>query len=56
MPNIELECKDCKKKFDFPERDQEFYESKGYTPPKRCKDCREINKQKKEKGGDRKNR
>lgn len=35
-----LVCVGCQDEFEFTERDQEFYEEKGYTPPKRCKTCR----------------
>lgn len=45
MPDQTLVCKDCGDEFVFTENDQAFYEEKGYTPPKRCKKCRAINKQ-----------
>jgi hypothetical protein len=41
-----LECKDCGKSFVFSAKDQAFFDRQGFTPPKRCKPCREINKQK----------
>lgn len=39
---IKITCRECGKKFDITERDVEFYKSKGFYPPKRCKHCREI--------------
>lgn len=41
-------CKDCGIEFVWPAKDQDFYASQGFTPPKRCKDCRE--KKKRERG------
>lgn len=43
-----IKCCDCGKDFTFPVRDQEFFKQKGFTPPKRCKPCRQINKAKKD--------
>lgn len=40
MADINLKCRDCGDDFDFPEKDQEFYQEKGYLPPVRCKACR----------------
>ncbi len=40
MQDKEISCKDCGKTFTFTARDQEFYTSKGFTEPKRCKECR----------------
>lgn len=42
-----IECIECKFGFNFSERDQEFYSSKGFTKPKRCKKCRDARKEKK---------
>ena len=39
-------CQDCGKEFVFTEAEQRFYEEKGFTQPKRCKDCRQIRKNK----------
>lgn len=49
--DTQIECSDCNNPFTFSVRDQEFYESKGYAPPKRCRDCRETRKQNKGQGG-----
>jgi hypothetical protein len=47
MPDQTLTCVDCQTQFQFTERDQEFFAEKGFTPPKRCKPCRDIKKQNK---------
>lgn len=41
-----LKCQDCGAEFVFTENDQRFYEEKGFTPPKRCKNCRQNRKDK----------
>ena len=38
--DIEITCVDCQSKFMFTESEQEFYKEKGFTNPKRCKNCR----------------
>ncbi len=43
-PDRVLFCKDCGKQFIFSGRAQKHYENKGYVPPKRCHQCRELNK------------
>lgn len=40
-----LTCSDCGEKFVFSVNEQEFYEEKGFPPPKRCKFCRKIRKE-----------
>lgn len=49
MADLQLQCSDCGQDFEFSERDQEFFESKGFSQPKRCKACRA--KKKEERGG-----
>lgn len=44
MPDQTLECKDCGDDFTFSEKDQDFYKSKQFEPPKRCKPCRDAAK------------
>lgn len=44
MADMELTCGDCGQPFNFPEKDQAFYQEKGYSQPKRCKNCREKRK------------
>lgn len=39
-----IKCADCKQDFEFSERDQTFYKEKNYTPPKRCRPCRDKRK------------
>ena len=46
-----LTCSDCGTSFVFTASEQEFFASKNFTPPKRCKRCRKIKKQ--ERGRDR---
>ena len=39
LESINLECVDCGKEFIFTGRNQQFFESNGWDPPKRCKPC-----------------
>jgi CxxC-x17-CxxC domain-containing protein len=39
-----LTCRDCGNTFTFTEGEQEFYNSRGYTEPQRCPDCRAAKK------------
>jgi len=43
----EIECADCKDMFIFSGGEQEFYKKRGFQDPKRCKDCRQLRKEKK---------
>lgn len=36
-----MTCKDCGNEFVFTAGEQEFFAKKGFTPPTRCKDCRD---------------
>lgn len=45
MPNKIIVCIDCKNEFVLTEGEQAFYESKEFTEPKRCKECRLKKKQ-----------
>lgn len=47
MADIEITCFDCRNQFTHSERDQEFYASQDFSPPKRCKPCRDIKKARK---------
>lgn len=38
-------CEDCGEEFVFSAEEQEFYESKGFVDPKRCKPCRQRRKE-----------
>ncbi len=51
MPDKTLRCVDCGNEFSFSEKDQEFYNQRGFQEPKRCKDCRD--KRRRERGGSR---
>ena len=44
MADQTLTCTDCSKQFQFTESEQEFYQSKGFTTPGRCPDCRAARK------------
>ena len=35
-----IQCKDCGKDFVWTADEQEFYQTKGFNAPMRCKDCR----------------
>ena len=39
-----IRCVDCGRDFDFGDKDQEFYRERGFSPPKRCKECRQAKK------------
>lgn len=45
MGDKKIVCKDCKKEFIFIVGEQEFYKSKGYKEPVRCKECRTTKKE-----------
>lgn len=47
-----LVCQDCGKEFVFSASDQEFFEKKGFQPPKRCPECRKAKKQARESRGE----
>lgn len=38
--DLELKCVDCQQPFTLTAGEQEFFASKGFTNPKRCKECR----------------
>lgn len=45
-----IQCADCHQEFTFTIGEQEFYAEKGFTPPKRCRECRAARKAKREEG------
>lgn len=52
-----IECIDCHQSFVFTAGEQEFYDRKGFREiPKRCKNCRDKRKAKREPGEDYGNR
>ena len=42
----ELTCVDCEGKFAWTVFEQAFYDEKGFSEPKRCKNCRQAQKDK----------
>jgi CxxC-x17-CxxC domain-containing protein len=40
LPDKTLTCADCGQEFLFSGDDQEFYQSRGFSEPKRCRSCR----------------
>lgn len=47
----EIKCKDCGQNFTFTAGEQEFFQSKGFSEPIRCKACREARKAQKANSG-----
>lgn len=39
-----IACCDCGQDFLHPARDQAFYDSRGFSAPRRCKPCRAVRK------------
>lgn len=39
-----IKCSDCGNDFVFTAREQEFYEERNFSEPKRCKECRDKRK------------
>lgn len=44
----QIECKECRQRFDFSGEEQARYEQKGYAAPKRCPECRARRRKEKE--------
>jgi len=44
----DIYCPDCKEDFVWTAGEQQFYEEREYTPPKRCKPCRDERKAQRE--------
>lgn len=49
--DLQLTCSDCGQEFTFTSEDQAFFQERGYTPPKRCKPCRQAKKNEQAGGG-----
>lgn len=47
----QIMCAACGTGFPFTAEDQQFYESMGYQPPKKCRPCRDAAKASRESGG-----
>ncbi len=43
--DVTITCSQCGKEFTFTEDEQEFYKTKGFTAPHRCKPCRSNTRQ-----------
>ncbi len=46
-----LACSDCGQQFTFTADDQEFFASRGYGEPKRCRSCRAARRNERDGGG-----
>ena len=46
-----LVCADCGQEFTFSADDQEFYSTRGFSDPKRCRSCRAMRRNEREGGG-----
>lgn len=44
MEDKSIECADCGDTFVWTMKEQEFYQTKGFSQPKRCKPCRQKKK------------
>ena len=40
MADQNITCKGCNVEFVFSERDQAFYQERGFSAPQSCRDCR----------------
>ena len=46
-----LTCVECQREFEFTAGEQTFFAEKGFTPPKRCKPCRDKKRARMETSG-----
>lgn len=54
MADKTIICKNCKEKFIFTEREQDFYKEKGFTnEPQKCPECRAAAKKQQSRGNNR---
>jgi hypothetical protein len=51
MQDKQILCADCGQPFLLTTGEQEFYQERGMSEPKRCKDCRQARKAERETGG-----
>jgi CxxC-x17-CxxC domain-containing protein len=42
--DMQITCSDCGQEFTFSSADQQFFQERGYSIPKRCKPCRQAKK------------
>lgn len=47
----QIQCVACGNEFNFTEEEQEFYNSRGFQDPRKCKPCRDAAKQSRGRGG-----
>lgn len=47
----EITCSSCGQPFIFTAEEQDFYQSKGFNEPRKCKPCRDVAKQSRNGGG-----
>lgn len=45
MPDVDITCAECGEAFPFTEREQEYYQERNLSQPKRCKTCRDARRQ-----------
>ena len=50
MLATDITCAACGTDFQFTQEEREFYESKGFQPPRKCKPCRSAAKQSRDGG------
>lgn len=53
MADKQIRCADCGQQFNFSQGEQEFFQQRGMSEPKRCKECRAAKKAQRDSGGDR---
>jgi CxxC-x17-CxxC domain-containing protein len=51
LADKQLQCTVCNADFAFTAEEQEFYESKGFQEPRKCKPCRDAAKRNRSGGG-----
>lgn len=51
MQTTNISCAACGTDFSFSQEERDFYESKGFQPPRKCKPCRDAAKQNRDGGG-----
>ena len=52
MEDKQIECADCQRTFTFTAGEQEFYQGRNMSDPKRCKECRDARKANRDGGRD----
>ncbi len=52
MSEETIRCADCGRDFKHSEKDQAFFQERGFSAPKRCKDCRQAKKDQRASSGE----